>query len=554
MQASEKKIIDFLAEDNELKLPIYQRNYEWDIFNCQKLIEDILQNDNYFLGLIVTCDNKKNKFLVDGQQRTTTMYLLLVALREIFFKLNIPVSILEKYLYLEDSPFDPTPETDRIKIKLLESDYEELKKIVSREILQEKINTSPILNNYEFIYDYLDSYFSELSNNEIPLYKREVGIFLEKIRKIEIVELRLFEGEDSPQQIFESLNSSGLKLNAAELIKNHILMYLDYENQAYIHNKYWEELERKIGINNLSDFFRFYLTYKNKTYVQQNQIYNIFKKFFDYEKDNYGLELILDDILFFAQIYMNLKTKTDNNERVSEFLKIIDRVGSTVFYVFYFHISFLRHLEHLTEEDFIQILNLTESYFIRRYICELTSQSAEAMFLEAIKLDTEDLLNNYVSFLNSKDNTHNRFPSDEEFKRYFNRSNLLSQREFTTKYILYRIENSNRKEKVNLNNIHLGHIFPKELVSNKYWKLELGESFSELHNRYLNSISNIFISLEPIPKKHLSANFKNKKEGILNDKLFINRDVCSYDIWNEENIQKHSNYLFNIAKQVWAEI
>jgi uncharacterized protein with ParB-like and HNH nuclease domain len=273
MQAQEIPITEFLNKGEKFIIPVYQRNYDWKRKQCEQMLKDIdeINSDQlYFIGSIV--HKRKNNLItnpelviIDGQQRITTLTLFLFRIAEILKENNDIISeqIWDSYI---QNKYDNSAE--KLKLKPIVSDFEVFKNLINGN-LEAIPDGNRILDNYLF--------FKE----KVTSYKQAKKLY-DNFTRLTIVEIAL-SNEDDPQKIFQSLNSTGLALSQADLIRNYLLMNLDYGYQEKIFQNYWSIIERnciKASINesNLSDFFRDYLTYQFNFIPSYNAVFETFKE------------------------------------------------------------------------------------------------------------------------------------------------------------------------------------------------------------------------------------------------------------------------------------
>ena len=299
MQVQQLPIYKFLeGSGNSFIIPVYQRDYAWTKVNCQKLWNDLIDLNNkdrkdHFLGTIVTIGSGFEEYtIIDGQQRLTTISILLIALQA-FLKNKVDINEGENVLVQKILDFlidrHSHDEAKRIRLKPNKQDQEHFQKLFS-EVKVLNIDSN-IISNFNFFYEKIGS--GLLSPNDV----------FEAFRKLKIVLIDLVRGQDDPQLIFESLNSTGVDLTAGDLIRNYILMDLEPQDQERLYKDYWINIEKFAG--DVAEFIRIYLIFKTKTSIKKDDVYATFKKssleLFAKDKN-----LILKDLLFFAQIYSYL--------------------------------------------------------------------------------------------------------------------------------------------------------------------------------------------------------------------------------------------------------
>jgi uncharacterized protein with ParB-like and HNH nuclease domain len=262
MVANSSKIQDFLSQPKtQFIIPVYQRNYDWSISQCKQLLDDIMSigcNDRnvHFIGSIVyihdniyTSAKIKELIIIDGQQRLTTIMLIYVALYRLAKQTNnytLLDEINETYLI---NKF--VSNIEKLKLRPTENNDKAFHFLLSDEPISEYPEFSNIIENFDYINGRIDQ-----DNYEFVL---------RGLSKLIFVEISLERGKDDPQRIFESLNSTGLELSQADLIRNYILMGLKHDDQQRIYNTYWDFIEKKARVSSsneskVSDFIRDYLT------------------------------------------------------------------------------------------------------------------------------------------------------------------------------------------------------------------------------------------------------------------------------------------------------
>jgi uncharacterized protein with ParB-like and HNH nuclease domain len=330
MQVQQIPICVFLEGQNKsFTIPVYQRDYAWTRINCQKLWEDIVdlsknERQDHFLGTIVTIGSGFQEYtVIDGQQRLTTVSLIILALHK-YLKNKSDITEIESMIVEQLLEFLINKHTldqeKRIRLKPNKQDKLYFESLFSDNEYS-KIDSN-IINNYKFFYDKI------ASNKVLPrqLY--------ETFQKLTIVLINLDRGSDDPQLIFESLNSTGVDLTAGDLIRNYMLMDLLPKDQESMYNKYWIKIENLT--QNIPEFIRNYLIYKNKISVKRDDVYSIFKKFAASVYNN-DKESIAKDLLDFAKIYSILKQISEYGKaNIDKRLKRLNKIEFSVCYPYLF--------------------------------------------------------------------------------------------------------------------------------------------------------------------------------------------------------------------------
>lgn len=543
MDAGKVRLVELInANKRTFNIPVYQRNYDWKEEQCVILFKDIeniaISNNSieHFLGTIVyVVDRALPTFteyvLIDGQQRITSIMLFIKALYDAIDDEDVKQDILESFLTNRNAP-----EKFRIKLKSIESDRLAYETIINGD---EGRNDSNIVKNYLLF----KKLIAESDIEPIKLY--------EALNFIDIVYISLEKGKKSenPQIIFESLNSTGLSLTQADLIRNYLLMNHSYEKQEYLYNNYWLKIENRITNNRISDFVRDYLTMKTGKIPVKNNVYNEFKY---YVKNNLKIaeEDVLIDLVIYSKYYSWFVFCNSSNEDINNLLQQIQQLKSTVIYptlLSVFEDCFEN--KKIIEEELIEILRTFISYLYRRRVCGYATNALNKVFAtftnDLKKAKGEEYKDKVLDVLTNKTGTA-IFPRNEEFKLAFVSKNFYACK--LDLYTLYQLERYANKEVVSLTqDITIEHIMPQNLTP--VWRNNLGNKYDEIHMKYLHTIGNLTITAY---NGNLSnKSFSEKKDIFVTSNIKISRDVSKYNSWNEESIRDRANNLFIIASEIW---
>ena len=365
MKGSETKLIKYMeGADKRFVIPVYQRNYDWKIENCKQLYDDLVKvirnkRKNHFFGSIVSTynpdgDNEEYQ-IIDGQQRLTTVSLLLLAMYNLIRqgKVSPSDSRLSDRIY-EDYLVDKyQPEETRIKLKPIKNDRKAFGKLFDEET--EHIGGSNLTTNYNYFYDRIQK--EAITIDEL----------FQAIRNLEIISIRL-DSDDNPQLIFESLNSTGLDLSEGDKIRNYILMGQPSRQQEVYYEKYWNKIEENTNYQ-VDLFVRDYLSVKQQATPSLNKIYFTFK--FYVEDNHVDIEPLLIDLLNYARLYRILLTGKVSDKRLSSCIYRLNRLETTVTRPFFLEVLRLQAKGTLSLDDVVDVFLTTENYLFRRTICEL---------------------------------------------------------------------------------------------------------------------------------------------------------------------------------------
>ena len=560
MIAKEGYIVRFLdGSDKKFVIPVYQRPYSWKKSNCELLIKDLFEVYNrgyksHFFGSIVYVENDiggcNEYIIIDGQQRITTVSLLLLAIRNYITDNNLDIGINTNKIttaYLTDEYADSAK---KLKLKLVQGDDDAYDRLIEK--------TQPIANNnitvnYNFFYEIL----STLNNSEIK------GLY-DAIMKLMIVNISLNpHNGDDPQLIFESLNSTGFDLEEADKIRNYVLMKMTSVQQEKIYRNYWEKLENKVSKEDINKFIRHYLAVKTRELSNENKLYFAFKNYREKNAD-LPIENILSDILIYADFYNQIKSAKLSD--TTPYLNIIARINklevNTVIPLL-FDLFNAKSQELLTETEMSECLRAIESYIARRIICGLPTSALNKIFVGMGAEIKRYMDKNGATFLDAlkysilSKNGKSRFPTDHDFAEKFVVYELYNAKPNTRKYFLERLENYNNRERIAVEEqidngeLTIEHVMPQTLTSE--WKESLGEKWELIHSKYIDTIGNL--TLTAYNSDYSNLMFVKKKtladKGFNFSKLSLNSYIKNCDTWSEQQITKRAELLYSWAEKIW---
>lgn len=548
MQVTHLPIYQFLeGSGKSFIIPVYQRDYAWTKINCQKLWEDIVDlshhaRNDHFLGTLVTIGRGFDEYtVIDGQQRLTTISIMLIALHN-YLKKQDQIPDQEKFLSEQILDFlinkYSSEQDKRIRLKPNKQDQSYFESLFEDHSSLE--TESNIVNNYNFFYNKIKS--RDLS----PLQ------LFQSFQKIKIVLINLDTEQDDPQLIFESLNSTGVDLTAGDLIRNYMLMDLPPTEQDKMYNNYWIKIEKLVG--NLAEFVRNYLIYKEKISVKKGDVYPVFKKFALSQFKN-DKEAIVNDLLYFAEIYSWLiQLKSHNNESINNNLIRLNKIEFTVCHPYLFDV--FNDLQHgiLTEKEVKEILAIIESYAFRKMIVDNSTQGLNKMFItfsKEIKKE-QSWEDNYLDILKFKileKTASQRFPNDQEFDNALIYKEIYRTQSKNKNFLLESLENYNSSYSINIDELTIEHIMPQTLT--KEWKESLGENWQEIHKKYLHTLGNLSLTAK---NRELSNNSLEEKQAIdyKESKLKLSFKLDRGSQWGEKEILDRAKRLAQDAISIWS--
>lgn len=555
MKGSETKLVSYMqGSDKRFVIPVYQRNYDWKTENCKQLYDDLIKvirrgRKSHFFGSIVSVhnDGEFNEYLViDGQQRLTTISLLLLAMYNLMKngvltpeKGNLAEKIYKTYL-IDEWQDDDT----RIKLKPVKNDRNAFGKLFDEE--SEHIPDSNLTINYNYFY-------SRIQKEEITLDE-----LYEAVTKLEIINITLNQ-DDNPQLIFESLNSTGVALSEGDKIRNFILMGLPTKQQNDYYEKYWNKIEVCTDYD-VSMFVRDYLSVKQQLIPAMSKVYFTFKAYV--EENGTEIEPLLQDLLSYAKWYEILLKGNTADKELNACIYRLNRLETTVTRPFFLEVLRLQAAGKLSLAEVKEIFLYTENYLFRRTICDLPTNALNKIFLmlhrEIIRYDGTD--NNYLEkfkyALNSKSD-RGRFPDDEEFVEAFATRPVYQMNSKNKVYILERFENYGTVEVQNVYKqcddgvYSIEHIMPQHLTP--AWVKELGKDYEEIHETWLHRMANL--TLTGYNSKYSNSAFTEKrdmKNGFIDSHLYMNNWIGQQNHWGLAELEARNQMLMQRALKIWS--
>lgn len=556
MKATEAKLLDFLRKSPQFVIPIYQRTYSWTEKECQQLREDIVstgvhdQVAVHFIGSIIYIEaglsqvtHQAPLLVIDGQQRLTTVTLLIAALAEAVGDTE-PVDgfsprKLRNYYLLNP---EETGER-RYKVLLSQTDRASLTAIVGK---TEQPSEPSLRVTQNFI----------LFKKLIASRNGDFGAVCKGLAKLVIVDIALTRGQDNPQLIFESVNSTGLTLSKADLVRNFILMGLEPELQTALYSDFWHPMELAFGQEaygtHFDSFMRYYLTVKTGEAPRIADVYEVFKAHANSpEAAQTGPEALVKDIRDYAGYYCNMALGTEPATDLKLAFQDLRELKVDVAYPLLLELYHDYAKALLTERDFVVAVRLIESYVFRRAICGIPTNSMNKTFPAITKaLRKERHLESIQAQLLLLP-SYRRFPGDEEFARELRTHDLYNFR--SRGYWLRRLENHGRKERVPVDEYTIEHIMPQNEDLPAAWKGSLGPDWERVRETWLHTIGNL--TLTGYNSEFSDRSFQEKRDmegGFKMSPLRLNAGLGQLDQWNEDAIKRRSDRLAQLALETWA--
>ncbi len=559
MKANETRVEEFLSSNKtHFVIPVYQRNYDWTVAQCKQLLDDILETGRsdkmnaHFIGSIVyihddvyTTSRIKELIIIDGQQRLTTLTLIYIALYKLAIELNddsLRHEINETFLINKFAS-----EEEKLKLRPTENNNEALKYLLRDDNVEEFVGYSRLIDNYE--------YFKR------RIVKENIDVVMKGLSKLMFVEISLDREKDDPQRIFESLNSTGLELTQADLIRNYILMGLKHNDQKKIYKDYWEIIEKNAreessNTSRVSDFIRDYLTLENKKIPNKNKVYEEFKEKYPTSTVK-NLEEVLGDLKSLVRHYNKLiNPKNESDIDIRHQLRYIDKLEINVAHPFLLKVYDDYSNNVIDKKTFIDVLELVQSFTWRRFILGLPTNALNKIFMNLYDLDRGeyDYLYSIQKTLIQKTGSQ-RFPKDAEVKDALRVKDVYNIRSKNRTYLLERLENHNNNEKVMIDgnpHITIEHIFPQ--TPDIKWRSELSEDeYKFIAENYLNTIGNLTLSGNngSLGNKIFLKKRDMPEKGYKHSRLWLNRSLSDIEQWNKEEIENRFEVISNRFFEIW---
>lgn len=556
MKIESGRMLNDYIEPNKKQycIPVFQRDYAWTEEQCTKLFEDIVmaykKDRPHFCGSFVYAPLGSKKhidsyIIIDGQQRFTTLYILIKALADSADD-DRDKDALQRYLYNEDK-FDRygLDEKSKLKLKPVKTDNDQLLLLMSGKIEQmDKSRRGIIYHNYMLFMQLIKSFLEESSANSVLMIN-------DGIEKLICADIRL-DTDDNAQEIFERINSTGIKLGLADLIRNYILM--TDTDQERLYEEYWLTVQNLLPDKLLDNFFIDYLNMKSDGFVKESEAYKSFKQV--YVEGKYDNEKMLQEILHYAkQYYVFCYGSSDFGAEVNKALAGLRKLKQTTVYLFLFRVFDDYENGIINKNELARVLKMLLSYSIRRLVCEIGSNTLRGLYktLYGRVFEQKENKNTYYDSLVSfflQQTSKNTIPSDDEFVTALQEKNLYSKNALC-KYLLCAIENQG-KESLDTENLSIEHIMPQNKNLSMSWQKMLGENWQSVHEKYLHTLGNLTLTGynselgdKPFEKK------KEKLEETITHIAVLYSDVKDKSEWNSVNMEKRAKRLAEIILKLF---
>lgn len=551
MDARKGNIFEILNGNKQFLIPVYQRYYSWDIEQCRRLWNDIvdMQKRNkagHFVGSIVNIAEQamptgvQKYMIIDGQQRMTTLTLLLLALRD--YAIQHPEDTTINYRRIDNMLLKNEYEVggERYKLLLTETDRDILIRLVESKPIPDGTK-SRLIDNYKF-------FSGKIADRDL-----QPAEIYESIGKLQIVNITLDRTMDDAQAIFESLNSTGKELSESDLIRNYVLMGLEPSEQTYVYEHLWRPMEQLFVYETqdsvMDSFFRHYLTMKLTRIPKQGRVYEEFKLY--HLNCEFGtIRELCQDLLNYAKFYTDIVFKRSNNAELKRLYEDIVDLRMEVSYPFLLKVHNDCAEGTITEDNLKEILRLCISYVLRRSICDIPTNSMNKTFATLRNsIRPDDYMNSVKAFFVLQD-TYKEFPDNDKFMAAFMSRDIYTMR--ARNYILSRLENFGNKAPIIIENYTIEHIMPQNTSLSPEWQHDLGVNWKEIQKTYIHTIGNL--TLTAYNSEMSDRPFMDKMNmpgGFKESALRLNAYLVKLTEWNEDHIKERAQQLAAKAVQIW---
>ncbi len=586
-------------------IPEFQRPYSWQIVNAHEYLKDLeectLTRRGHYFGTVVQVEDEDGDdaySIIDGQQRVTTSLLLIFAIYHIV-KRNpdllgdaemTPEDILDNYLVNKNR------KNNRIKLRTVTTDNEILQHIFDSNGDAAELTDKDKLSNLYNVYSVFKDYFAQ---------KQDLSSYINGLKYFKIVSITLEPGDDNPQRVFESINSTGKPLSSGDKIRNFSLMLNSKESRNHVYQEYWKPIERTltdVDRDDITDFFRYYLISITQANVKLPDVYSEFKNQFyqavGEEQSKESLEKFYGDIKRSLKFYQLLRL-TDTNEisrHGSEWGEYRD-IADTIFKMRYikvdlyipFAMSVLSyHADGKLADDkqLTEIFKLIESYFSRRIIVNFYTTSVDRLMsslhgqvLNYIRRDPSADYVDVLKYILLNESGQTRIPDDIEYEKAIRTYPFYEQHGSSIRsYVLSVLDETSKERKSTLRQIQedsldltVEHVMPQTL-NRRQWKDMLGYEYERIHNEYLHTLANLTLTgynseYSNLPyisdgtpdteRNKMTLEVKNKKTGEIKQvgfrysQLPMNKWIAEHDVWNEDTLKERQEYWVKKLKSMW---
>jgi len=557
MKATEANLLEVLEKPRQFRIPIYQRNYAWGEAQCGQLLRDVLAVGadegaaTHFLGTIVYVERAQSilvkqepLMVIDGQQRLTTVTLMLLALYHYLAKNLSPdqaEALRRRFL------INPNENGEMLyKVVLSDIDRPTLISLID-ELPMPDPYSSCVINNYNFFKEWFEANPAKLD-----------AVYL-GLSKLEIVAVALERQRDNPQLVFESMNSTGLDLSQADLIRNFVLMGQEPHEQEALYSHYWRAMEDGFGqkayARHFDSFMRHYLTTVTNDIPNINKVYAAFKKYA--AGYNGSIRDLIKEVHTYAKHYCAMALGKESIPKLRQVFKDLRELKVDVAYPLLLEVYHdYKHNGLLFAEELEKVVRLIESYVFRRAVCGIPTNSMNRTFARFTHNIRKDRYLESIEATFMLLPSYRRFPSNAEFQTALEERDLYHFRNL--RYWLRKLENHGRKEIVLIDEFTVEHVMPQNSELSQEWQALLGPQWQSVQEFYLHTLGNLTLTAynssysdKPFLEKRDAKDKAGKPIGFAHSPLHLNSDLRHLETWNQDTIQKRAARLSASALSVW---
>ncbi len=550
MQAINNPFVALVNGTKQFIIPAFQRDYSWTTEQCQQMWDDIVRagstDGDHFIGSFVyvagnTAAVFSSWLVVDGQQRLTTLTLLLIALRDYIRETGWagqePTSAqIDAYFLTNEHESGDR----RYKVALRRHDDATLKALVDGK------DPSEVENRSELVVDAYRFFRRQLSRPEA-----DPGLIYRGVGRLNIVDVTLHRRIDDPQRVFESLNSTGVDLTQSDLIRNYLLMGLPEPEQTRMYDDYWSKVEtvfREVG-SSQDTFLRDYITLRQGTTTQAraDRIYAEFREFWQ-PSEAQVLADLLEDLVRFSRYFVSfLQPDRIQFKKLATAMRQVRSLGSAhAMLVMRFYD--LYDEQALTHDEFVRALDLISSFLVRRSVLGWQTRNYWAVFARiAHSITNEDPLGSFQVALARQ---NYRFPPDADFVSALQVGDLFKLR--ICWHVLSQLENAGQNEPSPVSEYTIEHIMPQSIDDVAEWQDMLGEDWEEVHQTWLHRLGNL--TLTGYNSTYSNRPFEEKKAvtgGFNQSAVRLNEFVRQKDEWTSLEMEERGKALAQRALDIW---
>lgn len=562
MQLADVTFNDLISPGGiQFVIPVWQRLYSWEEKQWEDLWDDLQslyekttegKNTEHFLGPIVvkTVEEKvgeiTRRILIDGQQRFTTLLVICSLLRDRAKKEKklAEVSKIEDYFLFNRYTKNPDSE---FKLLPSEADRKAFQAIARAKNVSELSDGSQLSGAYEF-------FSNKLDDNNL-----RTETLLKCIQNLKMVSINL-RSEDDPNRIFETLNSRGRDLDQSDLVRNYFMMSMKNEKLAtQLYADEWFPMQQSFGrdtkerLNNLELFLRHYLVMRSHSTIKENEVYERIQKRLRFKGEEEKMEE-LKIICKYARYYQKLLFPSqEKNVKIRRGIDRLNRLDVGVSYPFLLRIYRLYSIQEpkIDEDDFVEILNLIESYIIRRLFHRLKPNSLNKVFASLCELDSDKLSSKLTKVLNEKESwSVQYFPDDDDFREDIKSCDIYHSG--ACDFILESFEESiGHPEPVKSEELTIEHVMPETL--NSGWEDYLGPKYEKIYSDYCHTLGNLtLVAGRPNSKISNDAFESKRQEWYFKSNVSLTKEIASkWHNWRRKQIEERAEMLADRAIKIW---